>query len=101
MQKGNSVILIKAVFIDGCFIPVPRLLYAIYFFLKTCHVVHIKSSRSEIGFGQGFFLIDLEIDVHREALSFSEGELLEPQQMMLPQGVGPSTSAGHIQVQGR
>jgi hypothetical protein len=29
---------------------------------------------------------------------YSEGELLEPQQMMLPQGVGPSTSAGHIQV---
>jgi hypothetical protein len=70
------------------------------FILKTCHV-HIKIVGQKIGSGQGFILINYEIDVHREALSFSEGELLEPQQMMLPQGVGPSTSAGHIQVHGR
>ncbi len=46
-----------------------------------------------------FYLTQIsKLIVHREASSFSEGELLEPQQMMLPQGVGPSTSAGHIQV---
>jgi hypothetical protein len=33
-EKGNGVILIKAVYIVGCFIPGPGLLFAIYLFLK-------------------------------------------------------------------